>query len=107
MSFGSRLRDLRIANSVSQKRVAADIGVSSTTISQYESDSRFPNEEILKRLCLYYKISSDYLLGLTDLKHAPFSRDEANEKLLLSGQMDLICEIIDIIKKNNLEDHFS
>lgn len=99
MSFGSRLKELRTENNIFQKQVAIDIGISTTTISQYESDSRFPNEEILKRLCLYYKISSDYLLGLTDTKHAPFSKEEADEKFLLSGQMDLICEIINVINK--------
>ena len=56
MSFGSRLRELRIEKGISQKAVAADMGVSITTISQYESDSRFPNKDILRRLCIYYKI---------------------------------------------------
>ena len=81
MSFGSRLKELRIEQNASQKDVADDIGISITAISQYESDSRFPNEETLKRLCLYYKISSDYLLGLTDTKHAPLSKEEIKEKL--------------------------
>lgn len=48
MSFGSRLKELRIENSISQKQVAIEIGISTTTISQYESDRRFPNEEMLK-----------------------------------------------------------
>lgn len=75
MSFGSRLKGLRIENKISQKQVAIDIGISTTTISQYENDSRFPKEEMLKRICIYYKISSDYLLGLTDAKHSPLSRE--------------------------------
>ena len=50
MSFGSRLKELRIEKNTSQKQVAKDLGISITTISQYESDSRFPNEDMLKRL---------------------------------------------------------
>lgn len=42
MSFGSRLKELRIEKNTSQKQVAKDLGISITTISQYESDSRFP-----------------------------------------------------------------
>jgi len=98
MSFGSRLKELRIEKNTSQKQVASDMGVSITTISQYESDSRFPNEEILKRLCEYYQISSDYLLGLTDAKHAPLSRDEAKKKMMTSKQMDLIFNLIDMMQ---------
>ena len=62
MSLGSRLKELRIEKNTSQKQVAKDLGISITNISQYESDSRFPNEDMLKRLCSYYHISSDYLL---------------------------------------------
>lgn len=99
MSFGSRLKEIRIENNISQKQVARDIGISTTTISQYESDSRFPNESMLKRLCLYYKISSDYLLGLTDTKHVPFGKDESKEKMITSKQMDLIYDLINVINK--------
>ena len=110
MSFGSRLKEIRIENNISQKQVAIDIGISTTTMSQYESDSRFPNEDMLKRLCLYYKISSDYLLGLTDAKHSPMSKEEAKEKMIMSKQMDFICDLIEMIQpeeenKNNESKH--
>ncbi len=101
MSFGSRLKELRIEQNASQKDVANDIGISITAISQYESDSRFPNEKMLKRLCLYYKISSDYLLGLTDTKHAPYSLDEIKEKTLSPKQADYICELIALFNKSD------
>ena len=102
MSFGSRLKELRIEQNASQKDVANDLGISVTAISQYESDSRFPNEETLKRLCLHYKISSDYLLGLTDTKHAPLSREEIKQKMISSKEMDIISDLIDMLR--NKED---
>lgn len=106
MSFGSRLKELRTEKKTSQRQVASDIGISITTISQYESDSRFPKEEILRRLCKYYQISSDYLLGLTDTKHAPLSKEEAKAKMMLSQQMDFICDLIDMIQpKTEKEDY--
>lgn len=104
MSFGSRLKELRIERNSSQKEVADDIGISITAISQYESDSRFPNEEMLKRLCLYYKISSDYLLGLTETKHAPLSKEEIKEKMISSKEMNFIVDLIDMIKKKEYSD---
>lgn len=101
MSFGSRLKELRTDKKISQKQVAFDIGTSITTISQYESDSRFPNEKMLKRLCKYYQISSDYLLELTDTKHAPLSKEEAKSKMVMSKQMNFICDLIDMIQLEN------
>lgn len=105
MSFGSRLKELRNDKKVSQKQVASDIGISITTISQYENDSRFPNEEILKQLCKYYHISSDYLLGLTDAKHAPLSKEEAKSKMIMSKQMNLISNLIDMIQPENKKEN--
>ena len=98
MSFGSRLKELRIEQNASQKDVANDIGISVTAISQYESNSRFPNEEILRRLCLHYKISSDYLLGLTDTKHAPLSKSEIREKMITNREMDFIVSFVEMMK---------
>lgn len=98
MSFGSRLKELRIEKGASQKDVAEDVGISITAISQYESDSRFPNEAMLRRLCLYYKITSDYLLGLTDVKHAPLTLDELKDIDVSPKQKEVIEYIIDVFR---------
>lgn len=96
MSFGSRLKEIRNDKGVSQKDVAEYLGVSITSISQYESDSRFPNEDMLRRICVYYKITSDYLLGLTDVKHAPLSSAEIEDKMVSAKQMEVIDYLIDV-----------
>lgn len=96
MSFGSRLKELRIERNSSQKEIADDIGISITAISQYESDSRFPNEDILKRLCLYYNVSSDYLLELTDTKCSIPNNDY--EKYTKSQKLDMLYDLIKIIE---------
>jgi transcriptional regulator with XRE-family HTH domain len=68
MSFGSRLKTLRIEKRRSQRQIAEEFGISINCVSQYENDKRFPDEEMLVRLCKYYDISSDYLLGLSNTK---------------------------------------
>ncbi|MCQ2603723.1 MAG: helix-turn-helix domain-containing protein [Spirochaetia bacterium] len=66
--FGERLKILRKTANLSQTDLGKILGISCATISQYESDSRFPNQEILILICKYFNISSDYLLGLSDIK---------------------------------------
>lgn len=102
MSFGSRLKELRREIGYSQKDVGTRLGVSATTICQYESGSRFPNEDILKKLCLFYAISSDYLLGLTDIKGPKAEQEETIIK-----QIDALREIVEKFyfcerRKNNI-----
>ncbi len=48
---------------LSQKEVAASVGVSASIISNYESSERTPSVEILMALTRLYHCSTDYLLG--------------------------------------------
>lgn len=53
---------------MSQKRIADMLGVAQTTYSQYELEKRPMPIEYLIALCEFYKVSSDYMLGLSDKK---------------------------------------
>ncbi len=62
--LGERLQRQRQILKLSQKEVAAAIGVSASIISNYESSERVPSVENLMSLANLYKCSVDYLLGL-------------------------------------------
>lgn len=64
-----RMRELREDNDLTQKQIADMLGVAQTTYSQYELDKRPLPVDYLIALCRYYKVSSDYMLGLSDKKH--------------------------------------
>ena len=64
--FGKRLRELRKEKGLLMKDVAKDLGIGLTTLAGYENNEREPNFLILVKLCRYYNVSADYLLGLTD-----------------------------------------
>lgn len=63
-----KLKELRISNHLSQKEVAAKLGMSPSIISGYETGERTPSTEILLSLSYLYKCSTDYLLGRTNKK---------------------------------------
>lgn len=61
--LGKRLQEQRLLKNLSQKEVAASVGVSASIISNYESSERTPSVEILMALARLYHCSTDYLLG--------------------------------------------
>jgi MerR family transcriptional regulator, light-induced transcriptional regulator len=65
-SFGNRLRNLRKFKNINQQELANELGLSQTSIANYENNVRFPSDIILVNLADYFQISLDYLLGRTD-----------------------------------------
>lgn len=62
--ISQRLKELRQEKGVSQKEVAHRIGVTVSAYSNYEQGIREPSIEIIKKLCKFYDVTADYLLGM-------------------------------------------
>lgn len=61
-----RLKQLRIKNGLKQQELADMFGLSSGTISFYESEQRKPDIDFIVAIAKYFDVSTDYLLGLTN-----------------------------------------
>ena len=66
--FPSQLRELREIKGISQATLARDLGVSKSTIGLYETGDTLPDAKTLHDLAVYFGVSADYLLGLSDIK---------------------------------------
>ena len=66
MSFPERLADLRKSNSVTQKQLAAETGISEIGIRSYEGRRRQPTADKLISLADFFNVSLDYLVGRSD-----------------------------------------
>lgn len=64
--FCQRLKALRLEKGVTLKEISSCIGVGLMTYAHYEYGDREPSFETLIKLCNYFDVSADYLLGLTD-----------------------------------------
>lgn len=64
--FKERLKELRIEKGVSAKAISESINLSRNAIYNYEQGIREPSLEILIRLCDYFDVSADYLIGRSD-----------------------------------------
>lgn len=61
--FSIRLKELREKKGISQRELAKDLGVSQGTVGNWESATREPNFETVKRIAEYFGVSTDYILG--------------------------------------------
>lgn len=65
-TYSERLVELRTEKGLSQKAAALELGVSQALLSHYEKGIREFNLDFLCRLCEYYDVPADYVLGRTD-----------------------------------------
>ena len=68
--YGSRLRSARKSANLTLQQVAEKMNTTHATISRYENEKNKPDPETLAALCKLYKVSANYILGLSkDLPH--------------------------------------
>ena len=65
MNYIRRLRDLREDSDYTQEYVASVLGTSQTMYARYERGANELPIHHLITLCKLYKVSSDYILGLS------------------------------------------
>lgn len=92
--LGTRLRELRKELRKSQSLVAIDLSIGQTTYAGYELDKSEPSNEMLITLSDYYNVSTDYLLGHSNVKATQAEVDFSN------GVKEIGIE--ELIKKYNL-----
>ena len=64
--FGEKLRELRKDNNLSAKQLAEQLNVRDSTIIRWENGIIEPTISNLYNIAKYFKVTSDYLIGLED-----------------------------------------
>jgi len=64
--FGKILRELREEKQISRYQLAKIIGVSDQAIKYWEEEINEPKLSYIRKLAIFYDVTSDYLLGLED-----------------------------------------
>lgn len=99
--FAKRLKELRVDGDLKQSELAKIIGVSSSTIGMYEQGRRFADQETLSKIAECFNVSTDYLLGRSDIKNMSnqmnYKEDGYSEKVKEAAE--LFSELSDIQKE--------
>ncbi|MCI6265534.1 MAG: helix-turn-helix domain-containing protein [Erysipelotrichaceae bacterium] len=65
----NRIRDLREDKDLTQQELSNILGCSQTTYSRYETGNLNVPIDILKKLAKFYKVSIDYIVGISNKKN--------------------------------------
>ncbi len=65
-TFSKRIKELRIAQGMTLKDVAARMDMSLMAYAHYEYGDNQPSLDTLSKLCDIFNVSADYLIGRTD-----------------------------------------
>jgi len=93
--FAVNLGKLRREKGLSQRQAAAELGVSQALLSHYETDAREPRLEFVVKVCDYYSVTTDYMLGRTKERGDGASR--------LSAQVNEIVASIEELREKEAE----
>ena len=77
----SRIKQLRQKRGVIQENLAAELGITQQMLSKYERDITLIKVDILKKIAAYFNVTTDYLLGVSDVKRDIKGQMKVNETL--------------------------
>ncbi|RKI36279.1 XRE family transcriptional regulator [bacterium D16-51] len=119
MGFGEIIVSLRKRNNINQKQLGDVLGVSSGAIGMWENNKRQPDFDTLKKIALYFKVTTDYILDMpqniikeekSDISQINIEMDEKSNNLISAflqlneDNKDIaIGEVKKILKEQRLE----
>lgn len=76
--IGERLSEIRKDHDDKQTDLAQKLNVTVSTIRSWEQEKSSPSHDMLVRICHLYHVSSDYLLGLSNVDPAYLKHQQSH-----------------------------
>lgn len=64
VTFGEKLKELREEKGISQMELSKLLDISQPAIARYELNKTEPRISDIKKICVYFDVSADYLIGI-------------------------------------------
>ncbi len=94
MDIGKKIRTLRLQKNIPQNDLAKILGVSKSTMSNYERNYSTPDPELLVKIADYFNVSIDYLfdyeLQISDLTRESFDYNRKNSSGLSKDEWNVL-----------------
>ena len=79
MTFRDRLLELISEKNITKSKLLRDPGMNKSSILNWTQRGTVPSGDILERIAAYFGVSTDYLLGATDIKKG-LSEDRLSDR---------------------------
>ena len=67
--FKNRLKELRKEHCLTLNDLGRMLSITQRSISRFETGETFPTEEVLNKIADLFDVSTDYLLGRTNIRN--------------------------------------
>lgn len=88
----SRIKQLREKRGIIQETLAAELGITQQMLSKYERDITLIKVDILKKIAMYFNVTTDYLLGTSDVKR------DLQGQMRVNKTLDEYFDLIEVYK---------
>ncbi len=90
----NRIRELRRSHNMSQEALGTIINTTQQAVSKMEKDTGAISTDLLIRIAEYFNVTTDYILGLSDIKR------DLSGQIRMNQDMDQCYDIV--LRYNNL-----
>ena len=80
---GNRIKLLREEKNLKQEELAKLLSISPSAIGMYERDAREPNDELTLKLANFFGVTTDFLLGKTDVRDTGEQIDDVLNEVMI------------------------
>ncbi len=101
--FAQRLKELRKEKGMTQTELGEKLGYGYTAIANYESGRNEPSLSDLHFICRILDTSSDYLIGLSDIRK-PYMILEQRELDFLNKQTKILAKACQVFLRKSYND---
>ncbi|EHH5516325.1 helix-turn-helix transcriptional regulator [Listeria monocytogenes] len=88
--FGKRLKNLRAESNRTQEQTANLLGLTRSAYSHIENERNEPDTQTLNKLANLYEVTTDYLLGRSDVKNLDADGFTLKEEIDMKKRMDAL-----------------
>lgn len=101
-SISDRIKMLRATAGMTQEEFGKVFGIVKSTVSLYESGKSCPNDQMKLKICEYFNVSLDFLIGISNV--AEYQAGKFNSGILSDGRCRSAFLDLMKIRKLTLED---
>ena len=88
----SRIKQLRENRGLIQEILASELGITQQMLSKYERDVLCIKVDVLKRIAEYFNVTTNYLLGVSEVKR------DLQGQMKVNKTLDTYYDLIEIYK---------